>query len=699
MPFVVVIVVIANCLGLVGAISPSAPPFVRTDGGSVRISVLNSSFVYLDKLASNGDVVSSEILVGMDTVQQMIDARVNLLQNRVASLELQLSTAVSSEASTANQLTSETNRAVNTDASLATSVANEASRTVGVDTSLASSVSNEISRAVGVDTSLATSVANEASRVVGVDASLATSVSNEMSRASGTEAALVTSIAQEASRAVGAEGALLSVSLAAEVSRSVGREQSLYTALNTALSASVQTVTNTDASLATQLSRSQASVVVETSRAVAAETSIATNLSAVTRCLNEGKFIDAKGNCVVMGMCVCPPVVNGSAGCVGSVPTATTANPSCSSGYNLTSLLRPVCQGDGLWSLPFPACADINECLVGNGNCSANAICTNTPGSRTCACSPGYSGDGFTCTNTNACTTNPCGANTACADLPPPSEGFSGRTCTCLAGFENTAGTLQSNPAGACTVVPLGRIDRPASSCAAILSGGFSTGNGLYYLTGSTPAVFCDMTNGGWALVAKFAAFGTSWMYGNAIWTDNTVLNTGALADTTTVASAKSALWSSYAASQIRIDVTGAAPGTGSFVTVNNAATQTMVSLFNMQGATLTTTAGALTSFPAKDPGFQGNTGTPSNVVRVTLYADFGFSWPSCNSVRSRVRFGGANGCQSCGTGDGGVNAGFTGLGGSTTFRDAHFSDCTNYGQQPDSYFETSGANTNFWVR
>lgn len=31
-------------------------------------------------------------------------------------------------------------------------------------------------------------------------------------------------------------------------------------------------------------------------------------------------------------------------------------------------------------------------------NCNANAACTNTPGSFTCACMTGYTGDGITCT-------------------------------------------------------------------------------------------------------------------------------------------------------------------------------------------------------------------------------------------------------------------------------------------------------------
>ena len=38
---------------------------------------------------------------------------------------------------------------------------------------------------------------------------------------------------------------------------------------------------------------------------------------------------------------------------------------------------------------------DINECS--SNPCDTNAMCTDVPGSFTCACNSGYSGDGFTC--------------------------------------------------------------------------------------------------------------------------------------------------------------------------------------------------------------------------------------------------------------------------------------------------------------
>ena len=43
--------------------------------------------------------------------------------------------------------------------------------------------------------------------------------------------------------------------------------------------------------------------------------------------------------------------------------------------------------------------ADINECVIDEDNCHGNASCTNTEGSFTCSCNPGYTGDGVNCTS------------------------------------------------------------------------------------------------------------------------------------------------------------------------------------------------------------------------------------------------------------------------------------------------------------
>lgn len=46
--------------------------------------------------------------------------------------------------------------------------------------------------------------------------------------------------------------------------------------------------------------------------------------------------------------------------------------------------------------------ADVNECTDASHNCHAKANCSNTKGSFHCACIPGYSGNGITCTGTRA---------------------------------------------------------------------------------------------------------------------------------------------------------------------------------------------------------------------------------------------------------------------------------------------------------
>ncbi|OIO52175.1 MAG: hypothetical protein AUJ19_02510 [Parcubacteria group bacterium CG1_02_58_44] len=76
-------------------------------------------------------------------------------------------------------------------------------------------------------------------------------------------------------------------------------------------------------------------------------------------------------------------------------------------------------------------CTDINECATGNGGCSVNATCANTPGSFTCSCNAGYTGNGVTCTDVNECATGNggCSVNATCANT------VGSFTCSCNAGF------------------------------------------------------------------------------------------------------------------------------------------------------------------------------------------------------------------------------------------------------------------------
>ena len=45
----------------------------------------------------------------------------------------------------------------------------------------------------------------------------------------------------------------------------------------------------------------------------------------------------------------------------------------------------------------FNFLSDIDECSSNSHSCDVNAVCNNTRGFYTCACKPGYSGDGKNC--------------------------------------------------------------------------------------------------------------------------------------------------------------------------------------------------------------------------------------------------------------------------------------------------------------
>lgn len=49
--------------------------------------------------------------------------------------------------------------------------------------------------------------------------------------------------------------------------------------------------------------------------------------------------------------------------------------------------------------------SDTDECSSNSHSCDINAVCANTPGSYSCACAAGYSGDGRTCVLTGMNTT------------------------------------------------------------------------------------------------------------------------------------------------------------------------------------------------------------------------------------------------------------------------------------------------------
>ncbi|MBM4345063.1 MAG: hypothetical protein FJ100_16965 [Deltaproteobacteria bacterium] len=111
-----------------------------------------------------------------------------------------------------------------------------------------------------------------------------------------------------------------------------------------------------------------------------------------------------------------------------------------------TTTLEPVCTcpkgyfGDGT------VCFDTDECLAGD-KCSANSLCSNSPGSYACKCKPGFLGDGVTCADVDECAkaeTNGCDLSSDCSNTA------GGYVCACKEGFgktESIPGTLKCGQA------------------------------------------------------------------------------------------------------------------------------------------------------------------------------------------------------------------------------------------------------------
>ncbi len=169
------------------------------------------------------------------------------------------------------------------------------------------------------------------------------------------------------------------------------------------------------------------------------------------------------GVCVAQGLdnvCVCDGTGYGDSTC--STPLCDAA---CENGGRCDLPNHCDCAGTGYGGATCTV--DVDECATGNGGCDANAACANTIGGRTCACDPGFAGDGLSCVACADGEVQPASGQLACAVCPEGSYDDGSEVCaTC------PAGEVQPDPGQiACVACPAGFIDDDTEVCAACPAG------------------------------------------------------------------------------------------------------------------------------------------------------------------------------------------------------------------------------------
>jgi len=136
-------------------------------------------------------------------------------------------------------------------------------------------------------------------------------------------------------------------------------------------------------------------------------------------------------------------------------------------------------------------CADVDECARASDDCSGDATCTNEPGTFSCACKPGYVGDGRTCSRA-------CATVLLFADCPAPNSSCPTLTAAIAASAAAAELGLQV------TAVPT--ADEPAFQ-AMVDAGGFDLlifDVARVQITADTASRVASWVNGGGRAVVSF---------------------------------------------------------------------------------------------------------------------------------------------------------------------------------------------------
>ena len=61
------------------------------------------------------------------------------------------------------------------------------------------------------------------------------------------------------------------------------------------------------------------------------------------------------------------------------------------------------------------SCSDVDECS--SDPCDENATCDNIPGGHVCTCNLGFAGNGDSCADIDECEQDPCDSNASCSNI------------------------------------------------------------------------------------------------------------------------------------------------------------------------------------------------------------------------------------------------------------------------------------------
>jgi len=238
-----------------------------------------------------------------------------------------------------------------------------------------------------------------------------------------------------------------------------------------------------------------------------------------------------------------------------------------------------------------------------------------------------------------------------------------------------------------------------AASAADILSVDPSATDGVYWIKGSGAArqVYCDMTNGGYMLVAKINSGDSNWHWNSGYWTSGGTFSESNCQTLTTGQSGKHYLWNEFTATKLKLQMLGTSDAV--VVTIPGGA-RTLYTMFNSganQSATIDS-GSILTGFPTNHSAFQGAADAVNPFVnQVYINKEQNYDFGNCCAAQAAARIGTTQGSVTWG--GGGFNTGSKGVGAYWHHRDEHNNTCCGYALSGPHYGSIASGTAGIWVK